>query len=66
VGWNKNKCPNSLIVNGDNVKKLKECGLGVYNVFYNVPVIVDNAIETPVKLDNKIHHIIIYWLNGNK
>lgn len=30
------------------------------------PVIVDNAIETPVALENKIHHKIIFWLNGNK
>ena len=29
-------------------------------------MIVDNAIETPVNLENKIHHKIIYWLNGNK
>lgn len=124
VGWNKNRCANGLIVNGDNVtiyglfnehfqeyqtlwngnngrvyfyqsempydpptvdawkhdgiygyasykvsdnvKKHEAWGLGIYNVFYNAPVIVDNAIETPVTLENKIHHIIIYWLNGNK
>jgi len=35
-------------------------------VFYNAPVIVDNAIETPVSLEDKIHHKIIFWLNGNK
>jgi hypothetical protein len=124
VGWDKNRCANGLIVNGDNVtiyglfnehfqeyqtlwngnngrvyfyqsempydpptadawkhdgingyasykvsdnvKSHEAWGIGIYNVFYNAPVIVDNAIETPVALENKIHHKIIYWLNGNK
>ncbi len=124
VGWEKNKCANGLIVNGDNVivyglfnehfqeyqtlwngnngrvffyqsempydpptaeawqhngvkgyasykvadhvKTHEAWGVGIYNVFYDAPVIVDNAIETPVPLENKIHHKIIYWLNGNK
>jgi hypothetical protein len=50
----------------DHVKNHEAWGLGIYNVFYNAPVIVDNAIETPVALENKIHHKIIFWLNGNK
>ncbi len=124
VGWDKNKCANGLIVNGDDVtvyglfnehfqeyqtlwngnngrvyfyqsempydpptadawkhngingyasykvsdhvKSHEAWGVGIYNVFYNAPVIVDNAIETPVALENKIHHKIIFWLNGNK
>jgi len=124
VGWNRNKCANGLIVNGDNVTiyglfnehfqeyqtlwngnrgkvyfyqsempydppaaeawkhdgingyasykvsdqvKIHEAwGLGIYNVFYDAPVIVDNAIETPSALENNIHHKIIFWLNGNK
>jgi hypothetical protein len=124
VGWDKNKCANGLIVNGenvivyglfnehfqeyqtlwngdngrvyfyqsempydpptadswkhdgvngyasykvsDNVKNHEAWGVGIYNVFYNAPVIVDNAIETPVALEKKIHHMIIFWLNGNK
>jgi hypothetical protein len=124
VGWDKNRCANGLIVNGDNVtiyglfnehfqeyqtlwngnngrvyfyqsempydpptadawkhdtvngyasykvadnvKTHEAWGIGIYNVFYNAPVIVDNAIETPVALEDKIHHKIIYWLNGNK
>jgi hypothetical protein len=124
VGWDKNKCANGLIVNGDDVtiyglfnehfqeyqtlwngnngrvyfyqsempydpptadswkhdgvngyasykvsdkvKNHEAWGVGIYNVFYNAPVIVDNAIETPVSLENNIHHKIIYWLNGNK
>jgi hypothetical protein len=124
VGWDKNKCANGLIVNGDNVtiyglfnehfqeyqtlwngnngrvyfyqsempydpptadswkhngingyasykvsdhvKSHEAWGLGIYNVFYNAPVIVDNAIEAPVALENNFHHKIIFWLNGNK
>lgn len=50
----------------DQVKSHEAWGVGIYNVFYNAPVIVDNAIETPVALENKIHHKIIFWLNGNK
>ena len=49
-----------------NVKTHEAWGVGIYNVFYDAPVIVDNAIETPVALEDKIHHKIIYWLNGNK
>ncbi|MDP4224342.1 MAG: coagulation factor 5/8 type domain-containing protein [Bacteroidota bacterium] len=50
----------------DNVKTHEAWGIGIYNVFYNAPVIVDNAIETPSNLENRIHHKIIFWLNGNK
>jgi hypothetical protein len=50
----------------DNVKNHEAWGVGIYNVFYNAPVIVDNAIETPVALESNIHHKIIFWLNGNK
>jgi hypothetical protein len=50
----------------DNVKSHEAWGIGIYNVFYDAPVIVDNAIETPVNLENNIHHKTIYWLNGNK
>jgi hypothetical protein len=50
----------------DNVKNHEAWGIGIYNVFYDAPVIVDNAIETPVNLEDKIHNKIIFWLNGNK
>jgi hypothetical protein len=50
----------------DNVRIHEAWGIGIYNVFYNAPVIVDNAIETPAYLEEKIHHMIIFWLNGNK
>jgi hypothetical protein len=124
VGWDKNRCANGLIVNGDNVtiyglfnehfqeyqtlwngnngkvyfyqselpydpptvdswkhdgvfgyasykvsenvKNHEAWGIGIYNVFYNAPCILDNAIETPEALESKIHHKIIFWLNGNK
>jgi hypothetical protein len=124
VGWDKNRCANGLIVNGnnvtvyglfnehfqeyqtlwngengkvyfyqsempydppsvsawahdgingyasykvaDNVKSHEAWGLGIYNVFYDAPVIVDNAIETPAALEDKIHNKITFWLNGNK
>ncbi len=50
----------------DHVTSHEAWGIGIYNVFYNAPVIVDNAIETPAALEEKMHHMIIFWLNGNK
>jgi len=50
----------------DHVKTHEAWGIGIYNVFYDAPVIVDNAIEVPEHLEDKIHHKIIFWLNGNK
>ena len=50
----------------DNVRNHEAWGLGIYNVFYDAPVIVDNAIEVPAALEDKIHNKIIFWLNGNK
>jgi hypothetical protein len=50
----------------DKVTSHEAWGIGIYNVFYNAPCIVDNAIETPDALENKMHHMIIFWLNGNK
>jgi hypothetical protein len=50
----------------DNVTSHRAWGIGIYNVFYDAPVIVDNAIETPAALEDSIHHKIIYWLNGNR
>ena len=124
VGWDRNRCANGLIVNGDNVtiyglfnehfqeyqtlwngnngrvffyqsempydppsreawkhngtygyasykvaghvKTHEAWGLGIYNVFYDAPVIVDNAIEVPEAIEPDIHHKIIFWLNGNE
>ncbi len=50
----------------DHVTSHEAWGLGIYNVFYNAPVVVDNAIETPPSVEDSIHHKLIYWLNGNK
>lgn len=50
----------------DSVESHEAWGIGIYNVFYDAPVIVDNAIETPAGLESSIHNKIIFWLNGNK
>jgi len=50
----------------DHVLTHEAWGVGIYNVFYDAPVIVDNAIETPSSLEGSIHNKIIFWLNGNK
>ena len=50
----------------DDVKSHEAWGVGVYCVFYNAPVIVDRAIETPQNLEKNIHHSFTFWLNGNK
>lgn len=49
----------------DEVKSHEAWGVGVYCVFYDAPVIVDCAIETPKSLEQNIHHIVTFWLNGN-
>jgi hypothetical protein len=50
----------------EHVKMHQAWGVGIYNVFYKAPVIVDQAIETPEALEGKIYHKVIFWLNGNK
>jgi hypothetical protein len=35
-------------------------------VFYDAPVVVDQAIETPPSLEDSIHRKFTFWLNGNK
>jgi hypothetical protein len=50
----------------EKVKSHEAWGVGVYCVFYHAPVPVDDAIETPVELEQNIHHIVTFWLNGNK
>jgi hypothetical protein len=50
----------------DHVKQHKAYGLGIYNVFYKAPVIVDQAIECPAHLESNIVHVVTYWLNGNE
>ncbi len=48
----------------DKVTGHQAWGLGIYCVFYKAPVIVDQAIETPVNIEKDIRHKIIFWLNG--
>jgi hypothetical protein len=48
----------------DGVTRHQAWGLGIYCVFFAAPVIVDQAIETPVNIEKDIHHKIIFWLNG--
>jgi len=50
----------------DKVTSHEAWGLGIYNVFNKGPIIVDNAIETPVALENNLHHKLTFWLSGNK
>lgn len=50
----------------DPVKKHYAVGLGIYNVFYDAPILVDQAIEAPEELENSFYHKVIFWLNGNK
>ena len=51
----------------DNVTNHKAWALGVYCVFNDAPIKVNQAIETPTSLERDIHHKIIYWLyGGNK
>ncbi len=52
------------VANG--VKNHEAWGVGIYNVFYNAPIIVDNAIETPSAIEPNIHHKLTFWLNGNE
>jgi hypothetical protein len=48
----------------DDVTSHQAWGMGIYCVFYKAPVIVDQAIETPVDLEKDIRHKITFWLNG--
>ncbi len=50
----------------DHVQTHEAWGVGVYCVFYEAPVVVDRAIETPPALESSIHHKFTFWLNGNE
>jgi hypothetical protein len=50
----------------DHVQTHEAWCVGVYCVFYQAPVIVDNAIETPAALESSIHHKFTFWLGGNE
>ncbi|MFA0964432.1 adenylyl cyclase [Roseivirga sp. BDSF3-8] len=48
----------------DSVQTHQAYGVGIYNVFYDAHVIVDQAIECPPHIEDDFHHIITFWLNG--
>ena len=50
----------------NKVNKHEAWGLGVYCVFHYAPIVVDRAIETPESLEIKFHHLVSFWLSGNK
>ena len=50
----------------NHVKTHLAWGMGVYCVFKEAPILVDNAIETPVSLEKELHHRFTVWLNGNE
>ncbi|WP_159523529.1 coagulation factor 5/8 type domain-containing protein [Sunxiuqinia indica] len=41
-------------------------GMGIYNVFFNSPAIVDWAIEAPEQLEQRFRHVTTIWLGGNE
>ncbi len=50
----------------DRVSSHEAWGVGVYCVFYDAPVVVDQAIETPPSLEDSIRRKFTFWLNGNE
>jgi hypothetical protein len=50
----------------DHVTSHEAWGIGVYCVFFDAPIIVDNAIETPASLENDLHHKFTVWLGGDE
>ncbi len=50
----------------ENVKNHEVWGMGIYNVFFKSSAIVDQAVETPPKIETKLHHITTIWLGGNE
>jgi len=49
----------------DTVTTHEAWGLGVYCVFYAAPVVAENALETPVALGVKLHHMVTIRLGAN-
>ncbi|MCW3788283.1 coagulation factor 5/8 type domain-containing protein [Plebeiibacterium sediminum] len=50
----------------ENVNNHEVWGMGIYNVFFKSPVIVDQAVETPSHIEKKLNHITTIWLGGNE
>lgn len=48
----------------DHVKKHSAWGIGIYSVFSNPPIYVDQVIETPLVVENTFYHKVIVWLGS--
>jgi hypothetical protein len=48
---------------GDHVRTHEAWGVGVYAVFHQTPVILDNAVESPRVPGVKFHHLVTLRLN---
>jgi hypothetical protein len=50
---------------GDHVKKHQAWGIGIY-CFFDIPIIIDQAIETPAVVENRFYHKVLKMLGWNK
>lgn len=47
----------------DNVRTHEAWGVGVYSVFHETPIILENAVESPAAPGVKFHHLVTLRLN---
>lgn len=50
----------------DNVRTHEAWGVGVYAVFHETPVILENAVESPATPGVKFHHLVTLRLNRQR
>lgn len=50
----------------DHVENHDVWGMGIYNVFFKSPALVDCAVEAPHNMENRFRHITTIWLGGNE
>lgn len=50
---------------GNNVKSHQAWGVGIYG-FFEIPMIIDQAIETPATVENGFYHKVLVMLGWNK
>lgn len=50
---------------GDNVKSHQAWGIGIYS-FFEIPMIIDQAIETPAAVEKGFYHKVLVMLGWNK
>jgi len=50
---------------GDQVKKHQVWGIGIY-CFFDIPIVIDQAIETPAAVENGFYHKVLVMLGWNK